>query len=367
MRLYYVIKKEFIQLRRNKFLLSALLLLPIFDMLFLPWAATFDQKEIPIIIIDNQKSNFSNELINKISASPYFRIINYSNSFMKSYEDVHNGEANIMLEIPNTFEKLIINNKTNYLSIYIDALNGQTASMGLFYLSEIIYEFNDNIIINKKFKSNEHGLNFMYLFNPEMNYQKYMVPGIIVIIITFIGCTLSALNIVKEKEDGTIEQINVSPLPKSLFILGKLIPFWIIGLISLTICLFLAKCIYQIIPSGDLIALYIFTFLYLVAMSGLGLTLSNFSKTQQQTMFLIMFFEEIFILVSGLFTPVGSLSNWTKYIVTINPLKYYVEVVRMIYLKGCDIYDILPHLCVVMLFIIIFISLSIITYKKIND
>lgn len=360
--LKYLLKKEFLQIRRNKFLLRLIILMPIIQLVLLPWAATFEQKNIYLTIVDNDRSSYSHNLIEKITASGYFRLISYNNNYNDALLTMEKGDADIILEISSDFEKDFIKAQPITLMSTINAINGQKAAVGLSYLSQIINDYNREISGNHLQKGII--LKPYYKYNTEMNYRNFMVPGILVILVTLIGGMLSALNIVREKEIGTIEQINVTPVPKHLFILAKLIPFWIIGLLLLTIGMFVAWLIYGLVPVGSLITIYLFTLLYLMAFTGLGLMISNFSDTQQQAMFIIFFFLMIFILLCGLFTPIGSMPDWAQSITALNPLRYFVEVMRLVYMKGSNLIDILPHILKIAGFVLAFNLLAIVTYKK---
>jgi ABC-2 type transport system permease protein len=201
-------------------------------------------------------------------------------------------------------------------------------------------------------------------FNPLMNYNAFMVPGILAILVTTIGGFLSALNIVKEKEVGTIEQVNVTPIKKYVFIAGKLIPFWILGNVVFTIGLLVARWVYGIVPEGNLFALYGFLWLYLLAVLGFGLLISTFSETQQQAMFFMFFFNLIFILLGGLFTPIDSMPYWARMITHFNPLTYLIDVMRMVILKGSGWTDIWSHVKIIALFAVVLNAWAIWNYKK---
>ena len=191
-----------------------------------------------------------------------------------------------------------------------------------------------------------------------------MVPGIMVFLLTIIGGFLSALNIVSEKEKGTIEQINVTPVPKTLFLLSKLIPFWVIGFILLTIGVIVAWIVYGLLPVGNIGIIYLFAAVYLIAFTGLGLAISSISSTQQQAMFTAFFFLIIFALLSGLFTPISSMPHWAQQITLFNPVRYFVEVMRMVYLKGSQFADLTGHFVVVCLFALFFNVLAVASYRK---
>lgn len=368
MTLRFLLKKEFLQIWRNKFLLAAIIVLPVFELAILPWAATFEQKNISLCVIDNDRSSYSNRLITKVLSSGYFKLTGYETDYGKALSHIEKSRANLIFEIPNNFERDYINNQTVNLSLVIDAVDGQKAGLGMSYLSQIINDYNREIIIS----SGNHvpgiiNLKPSFRFNSVMRYQNYMVPGILVILVTMMGGMLSALNIVREKEIGTIEQINVTPVSKTMFILGKLIPFWVLGLVNLTIGIFIGWIIFGLFPIGNIINIYIFAFFYLLAFTGLGLMISNFARTQQQAMFMLIFFLIIFIMLSGLFTPISSMPEWAQKITIINPLRYFVEVVRLVYLKGSGFRDILPQIFKINVFVVIFNVLAIISYRKTNN
>jgi len=199
-----------------------------------------------------------------------------------------------------------------------------------------------------------------------MNYKFFMVPGILVILLTMVGTNLASINIVKEKEIGTIEQINVTPVKKYHFILGKLIPFWIMGLLILTIGLGISRLFYGIIPLGSFITIYVFAAVYLLAVLGLGLLLSTYANNQQQAMLLSFFLMMIFILLGGLYTSIDSMPEWAKWITRFNPVSYFIEVMRMVILKGSSLADIKYHLLKMFGFALVFNSWAIYNYKKRN-
>ena len=191
-----------------------------------------------------------------------------------------------------------------------------------------------------------------------------MVPGILVLLLTIIGTNLTANNIVKEKEVGTIEQINVTPIKKYHFILSKLIPFWVLALVVLTIGLVIAKVFYGIIPLGSFLTIYVFAAVYLLAILGLGLLISTYAATQQQSMLVSFFIMMIFVLMSGLYTSIESMPVWAQWITKFNPISYFIEVMRMVVLKGSNFSDILPKLYTVLGFAIVLNTWAVYSYKK---
>jgi ABC-2 type transport system permease protein len=194
---------------------------------------------------------------------------------------------------------------------------------------------------------------FSNWYNVHMNYRQFMVPGILVILLTMVGAILSALNIVREKEIGTIEQINVSPIRKHHFILGKLIPFWLMGQFVLTLGLLVARLVYGIVPSGNFGLIYLFSSVYLLAILGLGLLISSYVQTQQQAMLISFFIMMVSILLGGLYTSIESMPVWAQYITKVNPVSYFIEVMRMVILKGSGLRDISRHLLIMLGFAVV--------------
>lgn len=365
--LKFLLQKEFLQIFRDKTMLKIIVALPVIQLLVLPWAATFEQRNISLSIVDNDHSDFSRELTEKIISSGFFRLTDYSSSYTQALKSIETNESDLILEIPHDFERNFYKEQTPDLMISVNAVNGQKAGLGSSYIGQIIGDFNQAILMKNGISpQTRQNINIIpyYRYNPQMNYRNFMVPGIIVMLVTLIGGMLAALNIVKEKEIGTIEQMNVTPIPKAVFILGKLIPFWIMGLFILTAGILVAFLVYGLFPSGHIINIYIFAFFYLLAFSGLGLLISTYSETQQQAMFVAFFFLIISFLLSGLFTPVSSMPEWAQTVTRFNPVRYFVEVMRLIYMKGSEFKDILPQLIHIILFAVFFNSWAILNYKK---
>jgi ABC-2 type transport system permease protein len=203
-------------------------------------------------------------------------------------------------------------------------------------------------------------------FNANMNYQMYFVPGILALLVTMVGGFLTTLNIVKEKEMGTIEQINVTPIKKHHFILGKLIPFWILANVVFTIGLLLARYVYGIVPEGNILIMYAFIAIYLLAMLGFGLLVSTYCETQQQAMLVMFFFQLVFMLMGGLFTPIESMPEWAIWVSKFNPVAYLIDVMRMFILKGSGFANVTTHFVIIIAFAVFFNVWAVLNYRKTN-
>jgi len=365
----FLLQKEFKQIFRNKAILAMVMVMPVMQLLILPMAANYEVKNVNVAVIDNDHSSYSQKLISKITASGYFRLTGYDFSFKQAFKLIETDDADLILEIPQGFERNLVRENEQKLFIAVNAINGTKANLGGVYLASVVKDFNGNVRLQlvQKGRFNQQpeiDIASSNWFNPLLNYHVFMVPGILAILVTMVGGFLSALNIVKEKEVGTIEQINVTPIKKHHFILGKLIPFWILGNVVFTLGLIVAWAVYGIVPVGNLFLLYGFISVYLLAVLGFGLLISTFCDTQQQAMFIMFFFMMIFILMGGLFTSIDSMPDWAKVVTKFNPVSYLIEVMRMIVLKGSGFRDILKQLGIIAVFAIALNSWAVFNYKK---
>lgn len=367
----HLLRKEFKQIFRNHTILKLIVGLPIIQLLIMPLAADYEIKNINIAIVDHDQSQFSRDLTRDILSSGYFRQTAKTQSYDEAFAQIEKSEADLLLEIPIDFEKNLDRNSAEDLFIGVDAINGMKANVGAIYVSRIISQFNSKIRsvgLNNTRLLNARSLievEPLFWYNPYLNYQLFMVPGILVILVTMVGAFMCALNIVKEKEVGTIEQINVTPIKKYQFIVGKLLPFWLIGIFVFTLALFLvARLVYGIIPVGSLLLLYSYLMIYLIAVLGVGLLISTYSNTQQQAMSLAFFVMMVFILMGGLFTPLASMPDWAKWLAYLNPVTYFIQVTRMIIMKGSGFSDIITHYYIMLAFAAFFNSWAILNYKK---
>ncbi len=367
--LLFLLQKEFKQIYRYKAMVRIIIGMPIMQLLLLPLAADYEIKNINLAVVDNDHSTYSQQLVSTIIGSGYFRLAEYNQSYKKSLKLIESDKADLILEIPEGFERNLVRENKDQVLVAVNAINGTKANIGASYLNNIIKNYNQSL--RMKLVTSNQGNQAIAIdlvnsnwYNPEMDYKSFMVPGILALLVTIIGGFLAALNIVREKEIGTIEQINVTPVRKSYFILGKLIPFWVIGNVVFTIGLVLSWLVYGIVPAGNLLVLYSFIWVYLLAVLGLGLLISTYCETQQQAMFINFFFIMIFILLGGLFTSIDSMPGWAKIIARINPVSYIIDVFRMIILKGSGFKDILPHIGIISFMALLLNSWAIKNYRK---
>lgn len=365
----FLLIKEFKQIFRNGSILAMIIAMPVIQLMVLPLAANYEVKNINISIVDHDHSSYSQKLIATLKASKYFKLVGFKNSFKEGLTLIEQDKADLVLEIPRGFERNLVRENRQQLFIAVNAINGMKANLGGAYLGNIIRMYNDDIRAqllpySKNSATSRIEVAASSWYNPLQLYHLFMVPGILAFLVTMITGFLSAMNIVKEKETGTIEQINVTPIKKHHFILGKLIPFWVIGNVVFTLGLLVSFLVYGIVPLGSIVLLYAFLWIYLLAILGFGLLVSTYCDTQQQAMLIMFFFMMVFILMGGLLTSIDGMPGWAKVISALNPVTYIIEVVRMVVLKGSGFMDVLPQFGIITVFAIVLNSWAIWNYKK---
>jgi ABC-2 type transport system permease protein len=362
--LKFLLEKEFKQIFRHAFIPKLILVFPVVMMLVLPWAANQEIKNLKLSVIDNNHSAVSERLINKIVASGYFILTDVSTSYREALQSIDAGSADIIVEIPQDFENDLYKSGLANVMISANSVNGMKGGLGSAYLSGIINDFAGELTTGQGGFFPSPIVRSQFKFNPGLNYKVFMIPALFVMLLTLLTGFLPALNIVGEKELGTTEQLNVTPMNKGIFILAKLIPYWIIGFVVLSIGMGLAVLIYGLTPAGSLATIYLYAVVYILGVSGMGIVISNYSDTMQQAMYVMFFFMLIIILLSGLFTPTSSMPQWAQAITAANPLKYFMEVMRSIYLKGSSMKELLPQFYALCGFAMLFNTWAVISYKK---
>lgn len=364
------LEKEFRQIFRNRSLLPLIFLMPIIQLIILPLAANYEIKNLHLDIVDYDGSSSSRALIKKITASGYFSTSGYGQSYEEAQSRLERERSDVILEIPAGFEKNIFRENPQHVFIAVNAINGIKAGLCAQYLNAIISKFGSQMEARTSSNMEQSVKPVLQLatinrFNPLQRYSSFMVPGILVTLVTMVGVYLCSLNIVKEKEIGTIEQINVTPIRKYQFIAGKIIPFWIIGMFIFSVGLFgVGRIVYGIIPEGQIWLLYAYLAVFLFSVLGIGLLISTYSNTQQQAMSLAFFVMMISIMMSGLFTPIESMPSWGIWIAKLSPVTHFIEVMRMVVLKGSGWADVRQPFYLTLIFALIFNTWAIFNYRK---
>ena len=315
----YLIQKEFLQIRRNAFLPKLIIMFPIVIMCVMPWVMQMEVKNIVVDVVDIDHTVESQRLVQQIAASNYFIFGGQKATYAEAMKDIEKGRADVIFEIRDG----------KYL-IAANAVNGTKGSMGSAYLSQIV---------TSNVKHQTSNITPLTLYNKGQNYKLYMIPALFAIVMMLMTGFLPTLNIVGEKEAGTIEQINVTPVSKWSFILAKLIPYWLIALFVITVCLLLAWFVYGITPAGPVWLIYVLAMLLALFFSSFGLIVSNYSDTMQQAMFVMWFFVVSIMLLSGLFTPTRSMPQWAYLTTYVNPMHYFIDAIRTVFIRGGGLHE----------------------------
>lgn len=359
--IFVVLRKEWHQFFRNSFLPKLCLIFPLIVMLVIPLVANMDVKNVGVVVVDSDHSLFSRRIAAKINASEYLQLYSMPSNYKEAIRIVEKGNADVILEINAGFYRSVKNHNPQKLRLSANAVNATKGVMGLQYMQQVISSTLNEIgcVTVQEIEIEEFNL-----FNPILDYKHFMIPALMIILLIMLTGFLPVLNIVGEKERGTIEQINVSPLSQVTFTLGKVIPYWIIGLVVITIAIIVSALVYDLTPVGNIYVIYLATILFIIIMSGLAMILANFSDNMQQVMFVMFFFVMVFIIMSGLMTPIQSMPEWAQNITYVLPPRYFVDILRSTYLKGATLTDQLFSFAMLSGFALLFLSAAIFTYSK---
>lgn len=364
----FILRKEFKQIFRNKGMLPIIFVMPFVQLFLLSYAATYEIKNINFYVVDKDKSDIAGQLVNKISGSKYFTLINVNADDNAANESLISNESDLVLNIPKDFEKSLVNKNNPEVQVIINAIDGSKAGIISSYILTIINDFNSDIAVNNGLLQQKSPMNITFSdwYNPKLNYKTFMVPGILVILISVVGMFLTAMNVAKEKEIGTIEQLNVTPIKKYQFIMGKLIPFWVIALCELSFGLTFAYFVFSLPIVGSIFTLFIAASLYLVVMLSLGLFISTISETQQQAMFIAWFILMVFLFLSGLFNAIENMPMWAQYLTKLVPISYFMTMIRNILLKGSNLIDLKDEVIALSIYAFFILSFALWKYKKVS-
>ena len=386
-----LIIKELRQFRRNPFLPKLVVGFPLAIVLILPWIANMDVKGVSVGIVDADRSDVSRRITSHVEASEYLRLHDLYADYPSALADLEDGHIDAILEIPNGFGHSL-HATPKRLSIWANGVNAMKGSLGSQYLMQTVMRalptgsaptqpsFENSEIVNspltslKLLRSAEPAsslcsrsiatLSIVNYYNPTMDYKHFMIPALMIMLMVMVGGFLPALNLVSEKELGTIEQINVTPVSRLTFTLSKLIPFWVICLLELALCMTLALLVYGLPVAGSVGAIFLAALLFIIVMSSIGVIIANLSDTMQQTMFLMLFIVLSFILLSGLMTPVESMPLWAQHFTRLLPPTYMVEIMRAVYLRGTTVAELSGSYLALAAFALTFATLASFTYRK---
>ena len=367
-KILFLIRKEFIQVFRDRAMIFIIFLMPLIQVLLLGSAVSTDIKHTKTIICDLDCTPSSRELIQRFQHTKYFDIqfIETNQKNISTYID--QGKATIAIVIPTRFEKDLKRQQFPKVQILVDGQDSNSSLIAMGYANRIVQAFSleklqASLVRNPEIFRQIHLVEpeTRIWYNPDLETKNYMIPGIVVILLTAVTTLLTALGLVKEKEIGTLEQLMVTPIKSYQLMIGKTVPFAILGLIEITFAIALAKLWYQIPIRGNLFLFFSFALIFMFTTLGVGMFVSTISKTQQQALFLAWFFMVFAILMSGFMFPIENMPKIMQYLTYINPVRYFITIVRELFLKGSG----LSYLWLQGLIMTIF-SIGIITFSAIR-
>ena len=359
MTLKYLIQKEVTQIRRNAFLPRLIVVFPITIMCVMPWVMNQEVKNIKVAVVDNDRSTMSQQLVHSIEASNYFIFKGQQPTYQAALCEIEKSHVDIAMVIPQDYSRDVTLGHQPQVLIAANAVNGTKGSMGGAYLTQIVTAH-----VNPDVAAMQSRVSTLFLYNKNLDFKLFMIPALFALVMMLMTGFLPALNIVGEKEAGTIEQINVTPVSKWAFILAKLIPYWIIALFVITVCLLLAWAVYGITSVGPLALIYLLVMLLALFWSSFGLMISNYSDTMQQAIFVMWFFVVMMMLLSGLFTPTRSMPSWAYASTYINPMSYFIDAVRTVFIRGGGISSIWHQLLALLGIGSVMACWAVVSYKK---
>jgi ABC-2 type transport system permease protein len=368
----HFIKKEFLQFRRDPKMFAVILVAPVVQLLLLGYAVNFDVKTVHTAVLDMNKTEMSRKYVESLKNSGYFAIDYYTDNYEELSDLIDNGKVILGLSIEKDFEKNLYRNEPAKVQLILDASDGNTSSIAAGYTVGATTLFSKRIyteLLDKKGKKftlvNPVTAQARVWFNPELKTRNYMIPGIVALLLMVVTLILTSLAIVKEKEIGTMEQLIVTPIKPYQMIIGKLVPFAILGILAVVIVLTAMNIIFGIPVKGSVTFLFVSTFIYVLSSLGLGLFVSTISKTQQQAMMLAIFVVMMpMVFLSGFAFPIENMPQFIQYITYIIPLRYFMVIIRGVILKGVGFAELWPELLVLLLMGVSILTFSILRFKK---
>jgi len=377
-RIGHLVRKEFLQILRHKQNLRMLIIAPIFQLLLFGYACRLDVKEVATVVVDMDRSTVSRQVIDAFSRSGYFVI----KARLSSYDQVDyyldRGLAAMALLIPPDLERRVNGQRTAEVGVLIDGVDTTMASTVSGYASAILAQFSLELMQDRigwarglRLSADQPDLIIPSIsgesrawFNPNLDSKYFFVPGVLALILTFMAITVPAMAIVREKETGTIEQIMVTPITRLELILGKIIPAFIILVTNLTVLTVLAFIVFHPIFRGSLVFFFFSAILFIITYLGIGTTISSFCRTQQQAILSSFMVLQPSAILSGFAFPIENMPPIIQYLTYLNPLRYFIVILRQVFLKGLGWEALWPQLVPIMIMGVVFIALAAFLFKK---
>jgi len=371
-RIRVLLVKELAQIRRDKSLFGILLVAPVFQLLIMGFAANTDIRDIAIIVRDNDHSDQSREYVRAIAASGYFKVTTASGPETGDGDGLVSGKAGLVLVIPTDFAKQLLSRKPAPVQVLVDGSDSNFGVNGLNYLQKATQLFSSRLVRLETQTLARRGIRVPSVtidsrawYNPRLLSRYYMVPALMGVLLLVTTMIVTSMSLVKEREDGTMEQLIVTPLRPMELMIGKLLPFVVIGFVEVTLALGVILGVFGIPLRGSVFLLYAFSGLFLLTTLGMGLFVSTLVKTQQQAMLVAAFFVMMpFVLLSGFIFPVENMPPAIQILAQFIPLKYYLEIVRGLFLKGTGWHELWHPAVMLLLWGISILGLASLKFRK---
>lgn len=360
-----LLQKEVKLMRRNPIIPKIVLVMPIMVMLVLPLVANLDVKNVEVTVVDNDHSLLSTRIIADIQAAETLTVAAVCNTHNEAMMTVEAGKADVILTIPPRYAQNPVNGNVA-VDVEANGVNATKGMLGAQYVSQSVMGTLSKWCLENGIATTKSEISVINRYNPTLNFRNYMIPALMVVLLIIICGFLPALNLVSEKENGTIDAMNVTPVSRFIFVLSKLIPFWIVGLLVVTVGMLIGRFVYGLTPEGSIWAIYFATILFSLVMSGLGVAIANKSATMLQSIFVMFAFIMIFQLMGGLFTPIRSMPEWAQCVTYVVPPRYFIEIVRSVYLKGTTVSELWLQYSCLAGFALLTCLLAAFSYKKRN-
>ena len=361
-----LLKKEFKEFFRNPVYWRMSFIFPFVILLIIPLVATLDVRHLEMAIVDDDNTSASRRITEKFFASPYFTLHNVSFTYPEAMKGIDEGKVDLIVSVPKGFGKSIEEGAPLEVGIDANGVNAIKGALGSGYAAQIVSSAMQELLQEQGFIQPVPSISLINYFNPTLNYQFYMIPALTVLLIILICGVFPALNLVLEKQNGTIQQINVTPVSKGVYVLSKLIPYWIVGLVVLTIAILIGWLVYGMLPAGNLFTIYLNSLMFIFVMSGMGIIIANYSDALQQAMFVMFFVYVIFVLMSGLLTPIDSMPQWAQDLTYIMPPRYYIDAMRALFQRGTPLHALNFDFLMLVGFAVVLNLVAVLTYKKQN-
>lgn len=335
-----LLRKEIVLMLRNPIIPKMIIAMPVMVMLIMPLVANLDVKNVNVAVVDNDHSQLSRRIVSDVAAGESLTVAQVCGNHSYAIRAVEDGKADVILTIPPDYSTRLVSSPLP-VDIEANGVNTTKGMLGARYVAQSVEETLRQWRCEDGITVPEGEMSVINRYNPTLNFRNYMIPALMVVLLIIICGFVPALNLVNEKETGTIEAMNVTPVSRFGFVLSKLIPFWMVGLFVVTVGMLIGWAVYGLVPAGNIGGIYLAAILFSLVMSGLGVAIANSSSTMLQSIFVMFAFIMIFQLMSGLFTPIRSMPVWAQTITYVIPPRYFIEIMRSLYLKATPISELL--------------------------